>query len=181
MRRSAARSALGVTMLWVHVLGGLALAPGAQPAWAAREELFGFEDADLHAVIAQVGRLTGITFLFDPERVTGRITVLPPRTVSADEALALLESALALHGHVLVRRAEGTWIVPAAQLPRERFAIRIVPLTYARAAELAHTLAQVTPWVRVVPHVPTNSLVISGPAEAVEELVHIVAGPGGRR
>jgi type II secretory pathway component GspD/PulD (secretin) len=173
--RLPARSSLVVRILWAHVLGCLALAAVTGPAWAARDEVFGFEDADLHAVVAQVGQLTGITFLFDPEHVTGRIAVLPSRRVSAAEALALLESALALHGYALVRRAEGTWIVPAAPVARQQVSVRIVRLNYARAGELAHTLSRAVPWLRIVPHVATNSLVISGPPEGVEELVELIA------
>jgi hypothetical protein len=42
--------------------------------------------------------------------------------------------------------------------------IKVVPLTYARAGEVAYTLSLVAPpRVRIVPYYPTNTLVISGP------------------
>lgn len=59
--------------------------------------------------------------------------------------------------------------------PMGTMIIKVVPLSYARASELAHTLSLVTPpRVRVVPYPPTNSLIISGPPAAVEELIGII-------
>ncbi len=60
------------------------------------------EGVDIQTVVKQVAALTGITFLFDPERVKGKITLHSPRSVSLAEALELLKSALALHGYALL-------------------------------------------------------------------------------
>jgi general secretion pathway protein D len=148
---------------------------GAGPASATPSGAISFENADIQTVVKQVAALTGITFLFDPEQVRGKITLLSPKGVSPTEALDLLKSALALRGYTLLRRAEATWIVPAARVPSEAFTVKVVSLDYARAGELAHTLSWVAPpWVRVVPHYPTNSLIISGHPVAVEMLVDII-------
>lgn len=145
------------------------------PAWATSSGVLTFENADIATVAKQIGRLTGTTFLFDPEQVKGRITLLAPKPVSPAEALELLRSALALHGYTLVRRAESTWIVPTEQMAHETVRIKVVRLNYARADELAYTLSMVAPpWVRIVPYYPTNSLIISGHPAAVEELVDII-------
>ena len=43
---------------------------------------------------------------------------------------------------------------------------------------MAYTLSWVAPpSVRIVPHYPTNSLIISGHPEAVEKLVDIIKAP----
>jgi type II secretory pathway component GspD/PulD (secretin) len=64
---------------------------------------------------------------------------------------------------------------PEVREPVDALIIKVVPLTYARAAELAYTLSLVAPpRVRIVPYRPTNSLIISGPAASVEELVNII-------
>jgi general secretion pathway protein D len=154
----------------------LALAPlVARAQQATPSGALNFENADIQIVIKHVGRLTGITFLFDPEQVKGKITLLSPKSVSQAEALELLKSALALHGYSLLSRAEGMWIVPAVLVAHEAMTVKVVPLTYARAGELAYTLSWVAPpWVRIVPYYPTNSLIISGPPEAVEELIDII-------
>jgi len=145
-------------------------------AWATPSEPFSFENADILTVVKHVGRLTGITFIFDPEQVTGKITLLSPNRVSPAEALELLKSALALRGYGLLSGGGGgMWIVPAERLTPEAVTVKVVTLNYARADELAYTLLWVAPpWVRIIAHRPTNSLIISGPPAAVEELIGII-------
>lgn len=59
--------------------------------------------------------------------------------------------------------------------PAEAVTIEVVPLTYARAGELAYTLSLVAlPRVRIVPYYATNSLIISGPRTSVEQLINII-------
>jgi type II secretory pathway component GspD/PulD (secretin) len=62
-----------------------------------------------------------------------------------------------------------------AREPVDALIIKLVPLTYARASELAYTLSLVAPpRVRIVPYHPTNSLIISGPPAAVEQIIDII-------
>jgi type II secretory pathway component GspD/PulD (secretin) len=173
------RSQLYCSLLGVTLLTGVFLCPlsvsAAGPAWSSTSGLFTFENAEIHAVVKQVAALTGITFLFDPEQVTGKITLLSPKDVSPTAALELLKSALALHGYALLNRPEGTWIIPAERVADEPFTVKVVPLNYARAGELAYTLSRVAPpSIRIIPHYPTNSLIISGHPAAVEELVNVI-------
>lgn len=147
-------------------------------AWATNEVDFTFENAELHTVIKKVGELTGMTFLFDPEQVKGKISILSPKKVSREEVLPLLQSALALRGYTLLSEKGIARIVPAeraAHLVKET--ITVVPLKYARAEEVAYTLAWIAPpGVRISPYYPTNSLIISGNPEAVEELIGAIQG-----
>jgi general secretion pathway protein D len=154
---------------------GLLIGCPPVPARATPAEPLHFESAEISTVVKHVGRLTGITFLFDPEQVKGRITILSPTSVSPEEALELLKSALAVHGYRLVSSAGGTLIVPAERLAPEPITVRVVALDYASAGEVAYTLRWVAPaGVRIVPYYPTNSLVISGPPAAVEKLIDII-------
>jgi type II secretory pathway component GspD/PulD (secretin) len=124
----------------------------------------------------RVARVTGIPFLFDPDPVKGKIMLVAPGEVTPARALELLRSALALHGYALVGRAEAMWIVPARETA-ESVVMQVVPLTYASADEVAFTLSWMAPpGVRIAPHHATNSVVVSGPAAAVERLVTIVRG-----
>jgi type II secretory pathway component GspD/PulD (secretin) len=147
-------------MLGALVSTGVALCvlfwSGAGPASATPSGAIFFENADIQTVVKQVAALS-------------------PKGVSSTEALDLLRSALALHGYSLLSRAEATWIVPADRVPSEVFTIKVVPLDYARAGELAYTLSWVAPpSVRVVPYSPTNSLIISGHPAAVEALIDLI-------
>jgi general secretion pathway protein D len=159
---------------WTVLLGVLVLCrPG--PVQAAPAEPFGFENAELSTVVKHIGRLTGLTFLFDPDQVKGKITVLSPKSVSPAEALELLRSALTLHGYRLVSSTGGMWIVPAERLAPEAITVKLVTLDHALAGEVAYTLWWVAPpGVRIVPYYPTNSLIISGPPAAVEKVIGII-------
>jgi general secretion pathway protein D len=165
---------MGSPLAWIVLLGVLVVCP-PEPARAIAAEPFGFENAEVATVVRHVGKLTGITFLFDPEQVKGKITVLSPKSVSPAEALELLKSALALHGYRLVSSAGGMWILPAERLAPEAVTVKLVTLEYALAGEVAYTLWGVAPpGVRIVPYYPTNSLIISGPPAAVEKLIEII-------
>jgi type II secretory pathway component GspD/PulD (secretin) len=153
----------------------LVLALGPAPVLGAPRVPFTFEHADIAAVIAEVARLTGTTFLFDPARVSGAITVLAPREVTPAEARELLRSALALHGYAMLARPEGVWIVPADDAARADFVVRVVPLTYADAGEVAATLAWIAPpGLRVAPYLPANSVVIAGHAAGVDAMMNAI-------
>jgi len=109
--------------------------------------------------------------------VKGKISLLPPKKVSPEEALKLLQSALALHGYALLKKEGGTWIVPAEKAIQLATIIEVVPLKYARADEVADTLSWIAPsGVRIAPYYPTNSLIISGNPEAVEKLIGVLRG-----
>jgi len=165
---SAALSAAGVLLC-------LLLVSAVGPAWATASGPFTFENADIQTVVKEVAALTGITFLFDPEQVKGKSTLLAPTDVSSTDALELLKSALALHGYAFVSRGGSTWIVPAERVAQETFIIKVVRLTHAPADELAYTLSWVAPpSVRIVPYLPTNSVIIAGDPAVVEELVDII-------
>ena len=161
-------------LAWTVLLGVLVVCPPG-PVRATPAEPFGFENAEISTVVKHVGRLTGITFLFDPEQVKGKITVLSPKSVSPAEALELLKSALALHGYRLVSSTGGMWIVPAERLAPEAVTVKLVTLEHALAGEVAYTLWWIAPpGVRIVLYYPTNSLIISGPPAAVEKLIDII-------
>ena len=137
MRSTRHSSLLDATLL-TRVFLCLLFVFEAGRALAATSEPFTFENTDIQTVVKQVATLTGITFLFDPEQVKGKITLLSPKAVSPTEALELLKSALALHGYTLLGRAEGTWIVPAERVAHEAFTVKVVRLKYARAGEMAY-------------------------------------------
>jgi general secretion pathway protein D len=159
---------------WAALCLGAVLIAGPATLLGAPQARFTFENADIKTVIAEVARLTGKTFLFDPARVQGTITVLAPSAVTPGEALDLLKSALALHGYAILEKPEGMWVVPA-QEARADFVVRVVRLTYADAGEVAWTLAWVAPvGVRVVPHFASNSVVISGHGQAVRQLMDAI-------
>ena len=62
--------------------------------------------------------------------------------------------------------------MPQSQVTQAATVIEVVPLQYAKAEEVADTLAWIAPpGVRIAPYLPTNSLIISGDSEAVKQLI----------
>jgi type II secretory pathway component GspD/PulD (secretin) len=160
--------------LWAGVSLALVFTTAPGSAFGVTQSQFAFKDADIQAVIEEVAKLTNTTFLFDPARVKGKITVLAADDVTPAQALELLQSVLAVHGYGLVARPEGTWIV-AAQPATTKVVVREVRLTYVDAEDVAWTLSWAAPpGVRIVPFHPTNSVVISGPEDAVERMVDVI-------
>ena len=156
-------------------LGLLLLVTLPVRALGSPEPRFTFENVDIKTVVAEVARRTGTTILFDPARVRGTITILGPEDATPAQALELLRSALALHGYAIVRRPESLWIVPAQDIGRPDFVVRVVRLTYADAGEVATTLSWVAPpGVRIVPHYATNSVVIAGHGPDVEQMLDAI-------
>jgi|GEM_PF-2762002 len=145
-------------------------------AWS-REAVLNFENAELRTVIQKTSELTGLSFIYDPERIRGKITLVSPGKVSEGEALQLLQSALALHGYSLHRQAAAISIVP----DEPAGSIEVIPLDYADAGELAWTLAHIAPdGVQIVPYYPNNSLIIYGDPQAVDALPPAIKGKGSR-
>jgi general secretion pathway protein D len=163
-----------LSRFWAGVSLAVALTTAPGSAVGGPQSELVFKDADIQTVIEEVGRVTGTTFLFDPARVKGKITVLAVGEATPAHALELLRSALALHGYVLVARPEGMWILPAQQAG-SGVVVRVIRLTYVDAEDVAWTLSWAAPpGVRVVPFHPTNSVVISGPEAAVEQMVDVI-------
>ena len=160
---------------WAGVSLAVALTTAPGSAVGGPQSQLVFKNADIQTVIEEVARLTGTTFLFDPARVQGKITVLAAGEGTPAQALELLRSALALHGYLLVARPEGMWILPAQEAAGAGVVVRVIRLTYVEAEDVALTLSWAAPpGVRIAPFYPTNSIVISGPEAAVEQMVDVI-------
>ncbi len=159
-------------MRFFGVLVLLFVVHAPEAAWA-KEIPFTFENVEIQTILKKASEFTGLTFLYDPEQVKGRITLYSPENVSTEKALQLLQTALALHGYALLRQENTVWIVPAEQAAH----IEVVPLDSANAEDLAAALAHLAPYgVRIVPYYPTNSLILYGDPQAVKALVRLIKG-----
>jgi type II secretory pathway component GspD/PulD (secretin) len=67
------------------------------------------------------------------------------------------------------------WILPGREPAGARVVVRVIRLTYVDAEDVALTLSWAAPpGVRIAPFYPTNSVVISGPEAAVEQMVDVI-------
>ena len=162
-----------LVLMWISLT---LLSPGLV---AANQFSFTFEDEEIGAVLKRTSELTGISYIFDPQKVHGKITILASGKVSPERALKLLESALAMRGYVVQQQGEIAWVTVA---PRVGETLKVVPLDYANAIDVALTLHPIVPQsVRIAPYTPTNSLILWGNKKAVEDLIRLIKGARGSR
>lgn len=104
-----------VALAAVMGLGLLASLPAAGFAQQSGAQTLNFRDTEIAAVIEDVSRLTGYTFIVDPE-VRGRITITSQSPLTSQEVFQVFLSTLRVNGYAAVRTAPGVFqIVPIAE------------------------------------------------------------------
>jgi general secretion pathway protein D len=115
------------------------------PSEAAKNDkvTFNFVDVDLGAVAKFVSEVTGKNFVFD-ERLKGKITIIAPTPLKADDAFSLFTSVLKLKGFTLIPSGVDVYqIVPASEARQsgveittdrppinENYIVRLIRLEY---------------------------------------------------
>lgn len=166
-------------------------APKVQPTPDGAANAFRFEDAPVldvaHIILRQV---LNVDYIVHPP-VVGSVTMSTRGAVPADQALALLETALQANGLVLARDARGVFhvgrpeslkgVVAVPRVPTAAAALApghgvvVVPLQYVGAAEMAAILRPVLPAdaLNRIDNV-RNLLVLTGSRPQVEGWLELV-------
>ncbi len=175
--------------LLLVVGSGAARAQDAPPAGGTMVTL-DFQDAEITEVIGVIAQATGKNFLYD-DRVRGRVTVISPEPVTADEAYRVFESILQVKGFTTVPSPGGILkIVPlrdAKENPldtvtgekpfenRDLFITRLIPLRFVKAEQISETIKPlVSKEASVISYAPTNTLIITDSAANIRRLVNII-------
>ena len=87
--------ALPVLALLTVLIGGTA-SRAQEPA--GEPVRLDFRNTEITDVIAMMAELTGKNFLYDQDKISGRVTVISPTPVSVDEAYRVFESILQVRG-----------------------------------------------------------------------------------
>jgi general secretion pathway protein D len=169
---------------WLAVAGVCTALPlAAQPA-SEETITMNLRDADIRSVIQWVADLTGRNMVVHRD-VTGRVTVLSARPVTAAEAYRLFLSMLQVNGYAAIDTGDAVKIVPAEQASRsgapfsdsgagdtvvQLFETRNVP-----ARELAQMLRPLVSENGVVSaDAGSNRLVVADRARTVAELGRLI-------
>jgi general secretion pathway protein D len=168
------------------------MAAEARPVELSRrgDITFNFVDANIREVVrAILGDELRANYIIDP-KVQGTVTVQTSRPMAREALVGALEEILRLSGAALVR-GDGLYeIVPAADAPRRAppptlrpapgarvagFAVRIVPLRFVAAAEMAKILEPVAPQGSVLRvDEARNLLMLSGTERELENLLEMI-------
>ncbi len=147
-----------------------------------------FQDVDIAVLVKFIGEITGKNFVMD-ERVQGKVTVVSPTRVSADEAYQVFQAVLQVKGFTTVPSGAAIRIIPTKEAkatslrtlsaeqkaPTEEYVTRLVPLTQVDVADIIGVLQPlVAPDGLVTGYAQTNSLILVDSAANVERLAKLV-------
>jgi general secretion pathway protein D len=149
-----------------------------------------FPDQELPVVIDAIARMTNKNFIYD-ERVRGRITIISPTPVPAEQAYAVFESVLQVKGFTTVTTPGGAIkIVPIREAKessietvrssrrppnRDHFVTRLIPLNYIDAESIVNTLKPlVSKDAAMAAYAPTNTVILTESASNIRRIIQIL-------
>jgi general secretion pathway protein D len=148
------------------------------------------KNADIAAILRIFSRKTKRNYILD-EKVKGKVSIYLPGKVSADEALRILDSVLALKGFTSVPIGENLWkIVPSREArqstiptlkearpgkPSAAVVTRLVNLKFVAAEDVQQLISQLTsPDGLVNAYTGTNSLILIDSEDNITRLVNLI-------
>jgi len=168
--------------------------PGQASDKKAQEDLdqpyvtIDFDNVDLPVFIKFISELTGKNFVVD-DAVRGKVTIVSPTKISADEAYKVFESVLEVHGFATVPAGSIIKIVPAvsarsksletrlragAVSAEDKLVTQLIPLRYADPEELKKLF---TPMISknsvIASYPPTRTLIVTDVLSNIERLLRI--------
>ena len=149
-----------------------------------------FQNAEITDVIDTIAKLTKTNFIYD-DRVRGRVTIISPTPVPAEQAYAVFESVLQVKGFTTVKTPGGALkVIPlreaketsvetsrstAAPLNRDTFITRLIPLRYIEAESIVNTLKPlVSKDAAIAAYGPTNTVILTESASNIRRIIAIL-------
>ena len=149
-----------------------------------------FQDVDLAVLVKFIGEITGKNFVMD-ERVQGKVTVVSPTKITAEEAYQVFQAVLQVKGFTTVPSGAAARIIPTkdaketslrtlteagGRLPSEEYVTRLVPLSQVDAADIGTVLQPLVSKDGLISAYPqTNSLIIIDSAANLDRLARMIA------
>ncbi len=148
-----------------------------------------FDKVDLLEVIKYIAQWTDKNFIL-PENVRGRITIIGPKDVTADEAYDAFLAALEVNDLTLTPTGKFLKVVPKRDASRspvptfldgggtiplnEQLVTKLVRLKYTQADQIRNVVQQFTTRTGNIVTYPPDVLIISDDAENVVRVQHII-------
>ncbi|MFO7929973.1 MAG: type II secretion system secretin GspD [Thermodesulfobacteriota bacterium] len=148
-----------------------------------------FNEVDINVFIKFISELTGRNFIVDP-RVKGKITVVSPSEITAEEAYRVFESVLDVHGYATVESGTVTKIIPAptartksietklkrqADEEEDRIVTQVIPLEYADPDEIKKIFSPlVSKSAVIISYPPTGTLIVTDVYSNIRRLMSII-------
>jgi general secretion pathway protein D len=149
-----------------------------------------FDQVDIKVFIKFMSELTGKNFVVD-DKVRGKVTVLSPTKITAEEAYRVFLSVLEVNGFTTVPSGKVIKIVPSVAArqksvetrrapgfvprPDDRVITQLIPLIYADAQDVRKLLAPLVSKQGVmVAYDPTDTLILTDYQSNIQRLLNII-------
>jgi general secretion pathway protein D len=148
-----------------------------------------FNDVDINLFIKYISELTQKNFIVDRE-VQGKVTIISPTRVSAEDAYRVFESVLEVHGYAAVPSGSVIKIVPSVQARSKNIATlregeqpsgedkvvtQIISLKYANADEVKNMLTPLVSKTSVlISHAKSGMIILTDYSSNIGRLLDII-------
>ncbi|MDD2465134.1 MAG: type II secretion system secretin GspD [Desulfobulbus sp.] len=148
-----------------------------------------FNDVDINLFIKYISELTKKNFIVD-RQVQGKVTVISPTQVSAEDAYRVFESVLEVHGYAAVPSGSVIKIVPSVEARSKSIATlkegerpsgedkvvtQIIALKYANADEVKGMLSPLVSKTSVlISHAKSGMIILTDYASNIMRLLDII-------
>ena len=151
---------------------------------------FDYPDAEILDVAKAISKLTGKNFIYNPQDIKGRISVVSETPITVGDAYNAFLTALNMKGFALIPsgkylRIDRVANVKEKQTPiyakqkapnNEEFITRVVPLRYIDATEFEQTFRLWIPReARMQAYTQTNTLIITDTAIHINRLLELIS------
>jgi general secretion pathway protein D len=148
-----------------------------------------FEDVDITQFIKYISTRTNKNFILD-NSVKGKVNIICPKQITADEAYKIFESVLELHGFTTVPAGSVIKIVPAtdarsknietllkeeAITPEDKVVTQLIALKYADPDEVKKAIGSlISKASLMVSYSPTGTLIVTDVLSNIKRLLDII-------
>jgi general secretion pathway protein D len=145
-----------------------------------------FQEVTIPVLARFISQITHKNFIID-DKVQGKVTIISPTPVNADEAYTIFQSVLQVKGYTTLPSGGITKIVPSrdarqAGLPTlsngaygpigDEFITRLIPLRYVAATDIEPILKpMISTDGLLIPYAPTNALILTDSASNIRRLL----------
>lgn len=171
----------------------LILGPKRQQNHAKNQEVvenFDYPNAEILDVAKAISKLTGRNFIYNPQDVKGRISIVSETPIKVDDAWKAFLTALDMRGFTIIPsgeylRIERSQVAKEKQVPlyagrytpdSDEYITRVVPLRYISAKEVENTFRL---WIprqgRMYAHEQTNTLIITDTAAHIKSFLELIS------
>ena len=145
-----------------------------------------FQEVTIPVLARFISQITNKNFIID-DKIQGKVTIISPTPVNADEAYTIFQSVLQVKGYTTLPSGGVIKIVPSRDakqtgLPTlsngaygpvgDEFITRLIPLRYVAATDIEPILKpMISADGLLIPYAPTNALILTDSASNIRRLL----------